>query len=190
MGDAIGRMEKSPEQQTSERRRYFRIDDTIALHHELLGEPEVVGREAALRNPRSATRTDLREVDKQLTRSIGKLKIQNPEFAEVAELLNAKLNVMKQTLGGRQIGGSVVGDVSISACGLSFSDGKQFAVGSKLYLELTLLPTDLEICTLAEVIGSNRGAMMASGRATWTSSACRMTTRNCSLVTLSAARAN
>jgi hypothetical protein len=61
-----------------------------------------------------------------------------------------QMNVEKIAASGHQ---THIRQVNISACGMSFVEEEQIDIGRKLYLDLTLLPTDIHVYTLGDVVG-------------------------------------
>ena len=138
-----------------ERRRYFRIEDTVRVAYEVVTESEASRREEEMARTDYAAPNRLQQTERHLQLLIDKLRVQNPEYAEAIELLNIKFNCLKET-GATERGGyrskSEVKKVSISACGISFDEDDRFDVGAKLYMDLILLPTDFHIHTLGKVV--------------------------------------
>lgn len=136
-----------------ERRRYFRIEDTVGVSYEPLSEAEAKQREVELKHSNRHGPDRLHRVERQLQLLIDKLRIQQPEFAEAIELLNVKFNTLKASqVTDDTKRRSYIRQVNLSACGISLEGNDKFASGQKLYIDLTLLPTDLHIYTLGEVI--------------------------------------
>ncbi len=139
-----------------ERRRFFRIDYVVAIYYEVMTDDEAEARRDELRQQRLGPRDRIMDTEKELQLLIDKLRIQNPEFARAIELLNIKFNLLKEQNPDRQgdVYGSnqIVQQVSISASGVSFTDERRIAAGRKVFIDLTLLPTDLHIRTMAEVV--------------------------------------
>lgn len=135
-----------------ERRRYFRIEDKIGIRYEILAQDEVAPRQAAIDRGEVEGNNNLQLAERQLQLLIDKLRVQNPEFAEAIHLLNVKFNTIKDDTPTYRNSRSEVIQANISACGVSFDVGAELRHGEKLYLDLTLLPTDLHIHTLAEVV--------------------------------------
>tara|TARA_R110002072_G_scaffold104540_2_gene228994 strand:- start:8311 stop:8859 length:549 start_codon:yes stop_codon:yes gene_type:complete len=148
-----------------ERRRYFRIDDNIGIRYEVLAPDEVAPRQAALARGEIRGDNTLQLAERQLQLLIDKLRVQQPEFAEAIHLLNTKFNALKDALPSHADFHSVVMPVSISACGLSFDIEAEIRAGEILYMDLTLLPTDLHIHTLAEIVACQQSGSV------WTISA-------------------
>ncbi|MCB1644338.1 MAG: PilZ domain-containing protein [Pseudomonadales bacterium] len=139
-----------------ERRRYFRIEDTVGIRYELLTEPEARTREEELHTVDYHSPNRLQVTERHLQLLIDKLRIQNPEFAEAIDLLNTKFNILKEAQIDKELNSnksSFIKKVSISACGLAFDTNDSIEVGQKLFMDITLLPTDLRVQTLAEVVG-------------------------------------
>lgn len=139
-----------------ERRRFFRIDDVVAIHYEVMTNDEAEERQHRLRQERLGPKDRIVDSEKELQLLIDKLRVQNPEFARAIELLNIKFSILKDenpARSGDAYGSNqIIQEVSISACGLSFTDEAMISSGRKLYLDITLLPTDLHIQTMASVI--------------------------------------
>ncbi|MFT7687526.1 MAG: c-di-GMP-binding flagellar brake protein YcgR [Candidatus Azotimanducaceae bacterium] len=139
-----------------EKRRYFRIEDTISIKFELLNSEQAAEREEEMRLPGYHSPNRIQIVERELQLLIDKLRIQTPELAKAIELMNIKLSIMKEsylediTPRGRK---NYIRNVSLSACGVSFENDEQIKVGEKIDMDLTLLPTDLHIFTLGEVVG-------------------------------------
>ncbi len=138
-----------------ERRQYFRIEDTVGVHYELLTEREAEVRLATFDHEKFDSPGRLQNAERQLQLLIDKLRIQNPEFAEAIELLNIKFNLLKENQietaleYGTQ---SFIKKVNISASGISFDDENKIEIGRKMYLNITLLPTDLHVQTMGTVV--------------------------------------
>ena len=130
-----------------ERRRFFRIDDVVAIHYEVMTDDEALEQQKSLRQERLGPRDRIMDSEKELQLLIDKLRTQNPEFARAIELLNIKFSILKDESPDRpgDLYGSnqIIQEVSISACGLSFGYETRIAAGRKMFLDVTLLPTDL-----------------------------------------------
>ncbi len=139
-----------------ERRRFFRIDDMVALHYEVMSDQVALEKAAWLKEQRLGPGDRMQDSEKELQMLIDKLRVQHPEFARAVELLNVKFNILKDTrpdvAGDRYGSNQIVQEVSISACGISFTDELVMPPGRKVYLDITLLPSDLHVRTMSEVI--------------------------------------
>jgi len=138
-----------------ERRQYFRIIDTVGVHYEILSDREAEVRLASFDQEQLNSPGRLQNAERQLQLLIDKLRIQNPEFAEAIALLNIKFNLLKEAQietaleYGTQ---SFIKKVNISASGISFDDERKIEIGRKMYLNITLLPTDLHVQTMGNVV--------------------------------------
>ncbi|MFT6434836.1 MAG: hypothetical protein ACJAVI_002886 [Candidatus Azotimanducaceae bacterium] len=138
-----------------DRRQYFRIEDTVGVHYEILTEREAEIRLASFAQEKFDSPGRLQNAERQLQLLIDKLRIQNPEFAEAIELLNIKFNLLKESQietaleYGTQ---SFIRKVNISASGISFDDESKIEIGRRMYMNITLLPTDLHVQTMGLVV--------------------------------------
>lgn len=138
-----------------DRRQYFRIEDTVGVHYEILSEREAEIRQASFDQEKFDSPGRLQNAERHLQLLIDKLRIQNPEFAEAIDLLNMKFNLLKESQietaleYGTQ---SFIKKVNISASGISFDDETKIEIGRKMYLNITLLPTDLHVQTMGLVV--------------------------------------
>lgn len=138
---------------TEERRRYFRIDDTVGLSIKLLDQEED-------ENARSVFAPNAMEIvshyDAQIRRVLERLEADNPDIAELGSLLNKKLDRLASLVA---IESKLVDriahrvqQVNISACGLAFSHEDPIAEGSRIEIELTLFPKELKIVSEGIVV--------------------------------------
>jgi hypothetical protein len=138
-----------------DRRQYFRIEDTVGLHYEILTEREAEIRLASFAQEKFDSPGRLQNAERQLQLLIDKLRIQHPEFAEAIELLNIKFNLLKESQietaleYGTQ---SFIRKVNISASGISFDDESKIEIGRRMYMNITLLPSDLHVQTMGLVV--------------------------------------
>lgn len=124
----------------SERRRYFRIDDTVQLHYQIT------------RNA-SPTSTDdghsfdfIIEQDRRMEVLIAELKHNHPELIELISLLNQKIE--RLTHADRSQDNTLAfhaREVNISACGLAFTENTEIAISSRLHLFLMLEGKQFEL---------------------------------------------
>ena len=147
-----------------ERRRYFRIEDNIGIRYEVLRDDQIADRQMAIDRGEFEGSNKLQAAERQLQLLIDKLRVQNPEFAEAVNLLNTKFNTLKDLTPEHRNQRPSVTRASISACGVSFDIDEVLRPGEKLYLDITLLPTDLHVHTIAEVIK----CVESSNRNEWT----------------------
>jgi hypothetical protein len=139
----------------AERRRYFRIEDQMAIAFSKLSADEAKERAKQLQMMEYESPNRLLVVERQLQLLIDKLRIQSPDFATAVDLLNTKFNLLKEMRGDTDVTSApaVRRKVNISACGVSFENDEQLDIGQHLDMDITLLPTDLHVLTLGVVIG-------------------------------------
>ncbi|OZG71969.1 hypothetical protein BTA51_18365 [Hahella sp. CCB-MM4] len=137
--------------QNHERRRYFRVNDTLDLSFRVVQIGELVESGTSLRS-RSAQWLKL-ENDVHI--ALEKVRQQSSEIAEVLALFNQKINMLESDM---EVGSShdftnqPSASVNISACGIAFKVVEPVFVGSPLQLHLRLYPTMVELTIGATVI--------------------------------------
>ncbi|TQV68055.1 PilZ domain-containing protein [Exilibacterium tricleocarpae] len=138
-----------------ERRRFFRIDDTVGVAYRLLSEAELAELDTAEEPPRDVFAL-LAKFDTQLERGIGQLRVKQPLLGEVLDALNGKLDAVINQLEiddhlVRRLAQKIQ-EVNISACGMGFLCDTDVAPEQALDLELALKPGNLNIHTRARVV--------------------------------------
>lgn len=74
---------------------FFRIDDVVAIHYEVMTDAETEEEQKRLRQERLGPKDRIVDLEKELQLLIDKLRIQTPEFARAIELLNIKFSILK-----------------------------------------------------------------------------------------------
>ena len=138
---------------TTERRRYFRINDTVGLSYTLLdshrhGNAHLVEITAA---------HVLAQIDHDLNKVINALWRETPTVAKAIGLLNRKIEVLTdEIIGDDRITpmerDQQMTDVSISGCGMAFDSEVELAVDQRLELFLTLKPSNTHITIHGSVV--------------------------------------
>ena len=146
---------------TTERRRYFRIDDTMGLAYTLLGPEEA--RAFVDRLGENGPGTDyIANFDNRIEALLEAAKAETPVVAELVELLHRKLNFVIRQLDidadlMRRVAYQLR-QVNVSACGMAFSCEEPLPVDQALQLDLLLQPGDVHIPILARVIACDPDA--------------------------------
>lgn len=140
---------------SEERRRYFRIDDTVGVYLRRL-TPEEVSAFAA-RNEEHGGNFDLASnFDNRIHTLLDACRIQNPVAAELLDLMNKKLNfVIQQMDVDSEILHNIAYElkqVNISACGMALATDERYQSGEAVQVELSLKPSELRIVLMARVI--------------------------------------
>jgi c-di-GMP-binding flagellar brake protein YcgR len=117
---------------SSERRRYFRINDTVKLSYQILEK-----------NSHKALEDDrfdlIAEQGRRMEVLIAELKHEHPKLIELIALLNQKFERIVDIENTQPTALAYhARDVNMSACGLSMSEDKAVAIGSHLQLFLVL----------------------------------------------------
>ncbi len=139
-----------------ERRRYFRINETVGVGYQAMGHehsPENLADSKA----RMADILDIiEEQDEKIEHLLLDLEADQPKIVELISLFNQKLErVVSHLLLDSQLIGRIarkMKEVNISACGIAFISDEDVDVGTSLQLELSLYPGDQTIETHARVV--------------------------------------
>lgn len=137
---------------SEEKRRYFRINETIGLTYEVLDHK----REMA-KPDRSTDIWDLMsEQDQKIQKLLIEVEEESPVVAALVAAFNQKLErVVHQLIMESRLLDKVasrVKEVSISACGLGFVADSCIEKGARLRLELQLFPSGAKIHTHGRVV--------------------------------------
>lgn len=145
---------------SQERRRYFRVDHSILLSYETVDEQEM---QNGIRHmnaggfPEGGFSTSLLEIDNQIQASLNKFKREHHEVRNAIELLNIKVNALLDLLpivGNKtdQILNSEPTTVNISASGISFLVDRPIPPQTKLRLRMVLPPNYQYVTAFANVV--------------------------------------
>lgn len=125
-------------QNAQDRRRFFRLDDQLQMS---LRRATVEEQSGGMRARESDV---MAEADRRLGVLIAAARVQAPAVAELAELLNRKLDHVIQTL---QLNEELAQRasfreyaVNLSACGMALSCGERFEPGERLVVEILFPP--------------------------------------------------
>ncbi|WP_163835419.1 PilZ domain-containing protein [Spartinivicinus ruber] len=138
-----------------ERRRFFRIDDKVGLRFKVVTEQEWQHfKENGVAPIPDSQGVACPGLEQKISKAIEKLKAISVEAAEVAWLLNAKMNGLVELIVEDATLSDLIKsmDVNISACGMAFHVIQPLQSNQLLYLEITLKQQDEPIVALAKVI--------------------------------------
>ena len=139
-----------------ERRRYFRINDTLAVAYRVLTEEEVLA-SGQNKNATFNVFSLLANYDTALNEQLAALKVKDPALEEIFASLNKKINClinhleMESRLVERLA--HKIREVNISACGIAFEAEGELDVGANLSLDIVLQPSERHIFTYGQVVG-------------------------------------
>lgn len=137
----------------NERRRYFRITDTVGITYHILDGDHAT--------PASPPTSDVLErvskQDQQIEKLLLEIAKDHPKVAELVTVFNQKLErIVNQLVMDSQLMGRIahrVKEANISACGIAFFNREQVAEGVRLRLELTLFPQKKVLVADGVVVG-------------------------------------
>lgn len=139
--------------QGEERRRFYRVDDKVALRYVRLSDRASLSAELA----DISIRTRQVDLDLALDQALAKLAETAPETREVIDLLNRKLDLVVEALGedveGLEGGSLVTRDINLSVGGLSFRAEEEMVDRESLLVDLLFYPERRTIRALARVVG-------------------------------------
>ncbi|GLS27795.1 hypothetical protein [Marinibactrum halimedae] len=135
-----------------DRRRFFRIDDTLGVAYTKMNETENI--------PDAKQQNDLfrqlASYDRVLAEQLSVLQTRDPVVAKILDALNQKLiAVVNQLEMDNYLVRSLVHkarEVNVSACGMAFYTEDTLQQGDHLHLELALLPSNTIVSTMAKVV--------------------------------------
>ncbi len=140
---------------SSERRRFFRIDDSIGVAYRLLSEEELADQLGDDIKPVDSLNL-IASYDSKISNLCGQLKTRDPLVAELLETLNAKLSAVinQLELDSRLVRRVAykVHEVNISACGMALFAEEAIPENSTISLEMSLKPGNHLVQCYASVI--------------------------------------
>ncbi len=135
---------------SQERRRYFRVDDEVALT--LTPLLEEYGGHDVHDDAQEMQEQVHASLEIQLRQALADVRSKLPDVAHALDLLNQKINLIHNHDAAQQYTPQLK-PVSLSACGIAFTWSESFAVGAKLQLHIFLLPMHHLVKTEAQVVG-------------------------------------
>lgn len=141
---------------TADRRRFFRVDDTISLSYQLIDENTAAQglKSSGYMNSEYSLAATLDVLSQEAMRIMQHLEKQNSEFLELYKVLDAKINVMAQAVMfvGSNVNAQDCQDVNLSAAGLAFQQPTALELGQNLAIEMYLPSTLALILVYGKVI--------------------------------------
>lgn len=139
-----------------EKRRYFRVNDTISLLHKVLETPHSDALSHVSNDVLSnCSLASALEVLNQETRLLmARLERRDPEMLEYLKIMDTKINLLAQAITTQHEPFSEHDtlDVTLSATGLAFSNETAIAAGSLLELRMLLTSCMAVIVAYARVV--------------------------------------
>lgn len=158
------------QQQTAERRNFYRVDDVVYLEYRPVSKEELGNIEAGLAGqaspqpPRDEYLEQLASISKQITPLISEIRKDSPTLARFLEGLNKKVDLLV----GRvftELGGAdeqpdatvqVRSNVNLSAGGVAFNAEEGFDAGEYLHLRIVTTTEGFVIDSYGQVIRCGR----------------------------------
>lgn len=141
----------------TEKRRYFRINETMGLTYEFIERGPVQKKKDVLP---IAVLDIVSKQDKKIEGLLRELAEEQPKVAELVQVLNQKLErIVSQLVLDSGLVGRIanrVKEVNISACGIGFPNEVAAAPGEKLRVELELFPDNYLINAKGVIVGCDR----------------------------------
>lgn len=127
---------------TPERRRFFRINDTVSLSYRKI---DAATADAGLKSAEHiasefSLAATLEVLSQEALRIMQRLEKQSPEYLELYRVLDAKLNAVAQAVMfvGSNVNAQNGQHVNLSASGLAFQQQESLEVGQHLAIEIYL----------------------------------------------------
>ena len=135
-----------------ERRRYFRIYETIGIAYQILEQKE--GEQEHQETPDFLSL--VRRQDEQIEQLLMEVRKENPIIAQLVTVFNQKLErIVNHVMVESQLVDKIahrIKEANISACGLAFHNSDVITPGARLKLDLTLYPGELLIKTYGVIV--------------------------------------
>jgi len=151
---------KDTSNNTSERRRYYRINDVVLLDYEEIENEETSATpggeasEEASGVPTNAASL-LAEIDRELSVEISSIWPEHPTVAKALGHLNRKISVLaKNALGYEENAEHSYRQtrVKISGSGIDFEANEAFDIGKRLRLSMIIKPSQISISITGSVV--------------------------------------
>lgn len=146
--------------ETGERRRFFRIDDEICLEYTILSDDEFnAAPEQLAQNKHSAftLSAEFATLNNSFHPMLNAIKHSTPEIGQYLELLNNKIDALSQQLLTDELpcSDSDLYQANLSASGIAFNCRENLTIDTKLKLKIILLPEKIGILVFGIVKNSS-----------------------------------
>jgi len=131
-----------------ERRRFFRIEDEVAISFTVLEEG--YGGETIDHTGGDLNQEFHMSIEVQLRQAIAEVKRKSPKLGNVLDLLNQKINLLR-TLDQVSANEPVIKKANLSACGVAFCWPEALPINQQLLLDMYLQPNHEHVKTEAHV---------------------------------------
>jgi len=144
----------------SERRSYFRIDESIAIEFKVVDEITANTAVPELQFPTTASLklyAELRKIDTENTHLFHQIKENNRALGEYLHNLNRKIDVISQQLMAEYKPlppSKTIKQVNLSEGGIAFGSAQHLEANSHIALRLIFLPSNAGLVVFARIIRS------------------------------------
>lgn len=141
----------------SERRRYFRIRDQVALKHQVISEPEYAeGLGDVLASPPGlmSLANTFAVNTRHMAPTLRRIREFHPELCRYLGMVNDKLDLLARafSIAESDMAGWPTQRVCLSAGGISFEAQTPLAVGTYVKVTLVVFPSLVQIIALGKVV--------------------------------------
>lgn len=142
---------------TDDRRRFFRINDTLGVSYRVITQKDLDSQTPLGADQMIEAAGLITGYDRKIDVLLNELRATQPLVAELLETMNYKLNGVVAQL---QLDSDLVQriahkvqEVNISACGMAFGAETAYENGTMMAMDMILLPNNTHILTRAVVVG-------------------------------------
>jgi hypothetical protein len=135
-----------------ERRRFFRINDDVAMNFTLI-DNDFIG-DVAAHDTQELNKEFHVSLEMQVRQAMMAVRAENPKMAVVLDLLNQKINLLR-AVDHLSEQGPILKVTNISACGISFTWNESININQIVMLSLYLQPKHDLVRTQAHVAAVN-----------------------------------
>lgn len=148
---------KTRQKSQKERRRFFRIDDSVMVSWRLIGAKAKSHGNTGLEKVTEESFTiitRLQAVSRHLAGSLRRIEQRDHDVADYLKSLDEKITLLAQSFLADEVGltGQSAKPVNLSAGGLALDSRESVEVGSQVELKLLLLPSYTGVVALGEVM--------------------------------------
>ncbi|MEN8178542.1 MAG: PilZ domain-containing protein [Pseudomonadota bacterium] len=142
----------------SDRREFFRIDDTIQVSYRRLEPDELAKRIEILEKGVEGSftiMTRMQAISQHLSASLHRIEQRDPDIADYLKALDEKVNLLGQSFLAEEseLIGQPTKAVNLSAGGIALDSAESLEEGALLEIKLLLLPSLTGVVAFGEVVG-------------------------------------
>lgn len=153
---------------TEERRRFFRISDTITLTYRSVAEQDIATRKRLFEQEHESDfmiMSSLASITQQMSGLLHKIESSEPDIANYLKALDSKIDLLGRAFLSRyyyDVADQPIKAVNISASGISFNTAESFERGSFIELKLLLQPSFTGILIYGQVVSCEQSDLSDS----------------------------